>query len=63
MKGNVTDNGKRSELRISQRRKRKRSEHRKFSIKVIRTSKIENINYLWRITYGYQSLWGPGGLG
>jgi hypothetical protein len=34
-----------------------------FSIKVIRTSKIENINYLWRITYGYQSLWGPGGLG
>ncbi len=29
-----------------------------FSIKVIRMSKIENINYLWRITYGYQSLWG-----
>ena len=29
-----------------------------FSIKVIRTSKIENINYLWRITYGYQGLWG-----
>jgi hypothetical protein len=28
-----------------------------FSIKVIRMSKIENINYLWRITYGYQSLW------
>ena len=22
-----------------------------------------NINYLWRITYGYQGLWGPGGLG
>ena len=29
-----------------------------FSIKVIRTSKIKNINYLWRITYGYQGLWG-----
>ena len=26
--------------------------------KKIRTSKIENINYLWRITYGYQGLWG-----
>ena len=24
----------------------------------IRMSKIENINYLWRITYGYQGLWG-----
>jgi hypothetical protein len=24
----------------------------------IRTSKIEKINYLWRITYVYQSLWG-----
>jgi hypothetical protein len=23
-----------------------------------RTSKIKNINYLWRITYGYQDLWG-----
>jgi hypothetical protein len=23
----------------------------------------QNINYLWRITYGYQGLWGPGGLG
>ncbi len=22
-----------------------------------------NINYLWRSTYGYQGLWGPGGLG
>jgi hypothetical protein len=21
-----------------------------------------NINYLWRITYGYQGLWGPGGV-
>jgi hypothetical protein len=31
--------------------------------KKIRTSKIENINYLWRITYGYKGLWGPGGLG
>ncbi len=29
-----------------------------FSIKVIRTSKIKNINYLWRISYGYQGLWG-----
>ena len=26
--------------------------------KKIRTSKIKNINYLWRITYGYQGLWG-----
>ena len=26
--------------------------------KKIRTSKIENINYVWRITYGYQGLWG-----
>ncbi len=26
--------------------------------KKIRTSKIQNINYLWRITYGYQGLWG-----
>jgi len=26
--------------------------------KKIRTSKIKNINYLWRITNGYQSLWG-----
>ncbi len=26
--------------------------------KKIRTLKIENINYLWRITYGYQGLWG-----
>ncbi len=25
--------------------------------KKIRTSKIENINYPWRITYGYQGLW------
>ena len=24
----------------------------------IRTSKIEKINYLWRITYVYQGLWG-----
>ncbi len=23
----------------------------------------QNINYLWRITYGYQGLWGPGGFG
>ena len=23
----------------------------------------QNINYLWHITYGYQGLWGPGGLG
>jgi hypothetical protein len=22
----------------------------------------QNINYLWRITYGYQGLWGQGGL-
>jgi len=28
------------------------------SIKVIRMLKIKNINYLWRITYGYQGLWG-----
>jgi hypothetical protein len=28
------------------------------SIKVIRTSKIENFNYLWRISYGDQGLWG-----
>ncbi len=28
--------------------------------KKIRTSKIKNINYLWRITYGYQGLWGVG---
>jgi hypothetical protein len=26
--------------------------------KKIRTSKIKNINYLWRITYGSQGLWG-----
>jgi hypothetical protein len=26
--------------------------------KKIRTSKIEKINYLWRITYVYQGLWG-----
>jgi hypothetical protein len=26
----------------------------------IRTSKIEKINYLWRITYVYQGLWGLG---
>jgi hypothetical protein len=34
--------------------------------KKITTSKIKNIflsNYLWHITYGYQGLWGPGGLG
>jgi hypothetical protein len=33
--------------------------------KKITTSKIKNIflsNYLWHITYGYQDLWGPGGL-
>jgi hypothetical protein len=32
----------------------------------ITTSKIKNIflsNYLWHITYGYQALWGLGGLG
>ena len=28
--------------------------------KKIRTSKIKNINYLWRISYGYQGLWGLG---
>jgi hypothetical protein len=33
------------------------------SIKVIRTSKIENINYLWHITYGYQCLDACWGLG
>jgi len=34
--------------------------------KKITTSKIKNIflsNYLWHITYGYQGLLGPGGLG
>ncbi len=29
-----------------------------YGIKKIRTLKIKNINYLWRITYGYQGLWG-----
>ncbi len=28
------------------------------ALKKIRTSKIENINYLWRIPYGCQGLWG-----
>ena len=40
----------------------KASEHQKcpseISTKVIRTSKIKNINYLWRITYGHKGLWG-----
>jgi len=31
--------------------------------KKITTTKIKNINYLWHITFGYQGLWGPGGLG
>jgi hypothetical protein len=31
--------------------------------KKITTSKIKNINYLCHITYGYQGLWGPWGLG
>ncbi len=26
--------------------------------KKIRMSKIKNINYLWRVTYGYQGQWG-----
>jgi hypothetical protein len=33
--------------------------------KKITRLKIKNIflsNYLWHITYGYQGLWGPGGL-
>jgi hypothetical protein len=31
------------------------------SIKVVRTLKIKNINYLWHITYGYQCLDACGG--
>ncbi len=34
--------------------------------KKVTMSKIKNIlisNYLWHVIYGYQGLWGPGGLG
>ena len=34
-----------------------------YGVKKGHNVKNQNINYLWRITYGYQGLWGPGGLG
>ncbi len=34
-----------------------------YGIKKDHNVKNQNINYLWHITYGYQGLWGPGGLG
>ena len=34
-----------------------------YGVKKDQNIKNRNINYLWRITYGYQALWGPGGLG
>jgi hypothetical protein len=34
-----------------------------YCVKKDQNVKNRNINYLWRITYGYQGLWGPGGLG
>ena len=43
------------------RKNSKPSEHRKCpSIfhKSDQNVKLKNINYLWRITYGYQGLWG-----
>ena len=34
-----------------------------YGVKKDKNVKNWNINYLWRITSGYQALWGPGGLG
>ncbi len=34
-----------------------------YGVKKGHNVKNQNINYLWCITYGYQGLWGPGGLG
>ena len=34
-----------------------------YGVKKDQNVENQNINYLWRITYGYQALWGPGGLG
>jgi hypothetical protein len=34
-----------------------------YGVKKDHNIKNQNINYLWHITYGYQGLWGPGGLG
>ena len=36
-----------------------------FTYGIKKDHNVENqtINYLWHITYGYQGLWGPGGLG
>ena len=38
-------------------------EHQKICVKKDHNVENQNINYLWQITYGYQGLWGPGGLG
>jgi hypothetical protein len=34
-----------------------------YGIKKDHNVENQNINYQWHITYGYQGLWGPGGLG
>ena len=34
-----------------------------YGIKKEHNAENQNINYLWHITYGYQGLSGPGGLG
>ena len=34
-----------------------------YGIKKDHNIENQNINYLWHITYGFQGLWGPGGLG